>query len=104
MDNKKDPEKDIEEETPLKTALGIEDQLDLYKNKLILRKKGLANMAKSSNKLFKINEVSSISIKPAGTLFDGKFEITSSTGIKYTLKFKSYSQPEFEDIKFLLNK
>lgn len=92
------------EEKPLKTAVGIEDQLDLYKNRLILRKKGPLNMDNASNKQFKISEVGSISIKPAGTLFDGKFELTSASGIKYTVTFKSYSQPEFEDIKFLLNK
>ncbi len=99
-----DNEYDIEEEKPLKTAIGIEDQLDLFKDRLVLRKKGLANLAKSSNKSFKPSEVASISIKPAGTLFDGKLELTSISGIKYTITFKSYSQPEFEDIKFLLSK
>ena len=97
-------EHDIEEEKPLKTAIGIEDQLDLYKDRLVLRKKGLSNMLKSSNKQFKPSEIASISIKPAGTLFDGNLELTSTSGIKYTVAFKSYSQPEFEDIKFLLKK
>ena len=97
-------EKEMEEEIPLKVALGIEDQLDLYKNRLVLRKKGLSNSIKSSNKVFKISDIASISIKPAGTLFDGKFELTSTTDIKYTVEFKSYSQPEFEDVKFLLSK
>ena len=97
-------EHDMEEEKPLKTAIGIEDQLDLFKDRLVLRKKGLANLVKSSNKAFKPSEVASISIKPAGTLFDGKLELTATNGIKYTVAFKSYSQPEFEDIKFLLSK
>jgi hypothetical protein len=99
-----DIEQNQDEEKPLKTALGIEEQLDLYKDRLILRKKGLESLGKSSNKTFKPSEVASISIKPAGTLFDGKFELTATNGIKYTLAFKSYAQPEFEDIKFLLSK
>lgn len=95
---------EMEEEKPLKVAIGIEDQLDLYKNRLVLRKKGLSNSIKSSNKTFKPSEIASISIKPAGTLFNGKFELTSTSDIRYTVEFKSYSQPEFEDVKFLLNK
>jgi hypothetical protein len=97
-------ENEIEEEKPLKSAIGIEDQLDLYENRLILRKKGLSNLAKTSNKQFKPSEISSITIKPAGTLFDGKMEIVSTGGVRYSVAFKSYAQPEFEDIKFLLKK
>jgi hypothetical protein len=97
-------ESGFDEEKPIKSAIGTEDQLDLYKDRLVLRKKGLSNSAKSSNKTFKISEVTSISLKPAGTLYDGKFEITASNGIRYSVDFKSYSQPEFEGLKIILGK
>ncbi len=97
-------EEGFEEEKPIKSAVGVEDQLDLYKDRLILRKKGLSNSVKKSNKSFKISEISSIMIKPAGTLYDGKFELTASNGIKYTVDFKSYSQPDFEGLKIILGK
>ena len=99
-----DKEQDFDEEKPIKSAIGTEDQLDLYQDRMVLRKKGLSNSVKSSNKIFKIKEIISVLIKPAGTLFDGKFEITASNGIKYTVDFKSYSQPDFEWLKIILGK
>ena len=97
-------EESFGEEKPIKSAVGIEDQLDLYKDGLVLRKKGISNTARSGNKKFKISEIKSVLIKHAGTLYDGKFEITASSGIKYTVDFKSYSQPDFEALKIILAK
>jgi|GEM_PF-1239650 hypothetical protein len=97
-------EEGFEEEKPIKSAVGTEDQLDLYKDGLVLRKKGIANTARSGNKKFRISEIKSIVIKHAGTLYDGKFEMTAANGIKYTVDFKSYAQPDFEALKIILAK
>jgi hypothetical protein len=95
---------DLEKEKPLRSAIGTEDQLDLYEDRLVLRKRGSINLVKASNKSFKLNDIRQIVIKPAGTLYDGKFEISAINGIKYTINFKSYSQPEFEELKTIVGK
>jgi hypothetical protein len=100
----KDVDREMEEEKPIKSAVGIEDQLDLYKDGLVLRRRGITNTARAGNKKFKISEIKSVLIKHAGTLYDGSFELTASNGIRYTVAFKSYSQPDFEALKIILAK
>ena len=98
----KNTEEDLEEEKPLKTAMGITEQIDVFKDRIIIRDKGLSNALKARAE-FKPSQITSIIIKPAGTLYDGNIEITAF-GIRYYVKFKQYVQPDFEQIKILLSK
>lgn len=100
--NEQDLEFDLEEEKPLKTATGNTEQIDVFKDRIVIREKGLANSLKIRG-TFKPSQIASIVIKPAGTLYDGNVEIMA-TGLKYTVKFKQYMQPDFEQIKILLSK
>jgi hypothetical protein len=96
------PEEDLEETKPLKTASGSTEQIDVFSNRVIIREKGLSNSLKVRAE-FKPSQITSIIIKPAGTLYDGNMELTAF-GIKYYVKFKAYTQPDFEQIKVLLSK
>jgi hypothetical protein len=96
------PEEDLEEEKPLKTAMGNTEQIDVFTDRVIIRGKGLSN-AMDIRATFKPSQITSILIKPAGTLYDGNIEITAF-GIKYYVKFKAYTQPDFEQIKILLSR
>ncbi len=95
-------ENELEEENPIKTAVGDSEQIDVYKNKVIIRGKGLANLLKIRG-TFTPSQITSMVIKPAGTLYNGNIEIMAS-GVKYIVGFKRYQQADFEEVKILLAK
>ncbi len=90
-------EKEMDEKKPLVSAIGIDEQLDLYEDVLIIRKKGLSN---SQTPIKELNPrfINSFIIKPAGTLYDGFCEIISGP-YKHRIDFKNYGQQGFEEIK-----
>jgi len=95
-------ENKIDEDKPIKEAIGINEQIDLYKDRIIIRNKGISNLLNIIAE-FKPKDVKKIIIKPAGTLYDGKIEIHTNK-FKYNVSFKAYQQPDFEDIKVILGK
>jgi hypothetical protein len=95
-------EEELEEEKPLKSAVGNDEQIDVYPDRVVIRGKGLSNMLKV-RATFTPTQITSIIIKPAGTLYDGNIEILSA-GVRYYVKFKQYMQPDFEQVKVLLSK
>jgi hypothetical protein len=99
---KSENEHDLEEEKPLKTATGITEQIDVFTNRIVIRDKGLANSLNVRG-TFKPSQITSMVIKPAGTLYNGNVEIMAG-GLRYKVEFKAYMQPDFEQIKVLLSK
>jgi hypothetical protein len=95
-------ENNLDENKPIKIATGIDEQIDLYKDKIIIRNKGLSNMLNIIAE-FKPSDVKKIIIKPAGTLYNGRFEMITKK-LKYAIEFKAYQQQDFEDIKLILGK
>lgn len=95
-------EDELEEEKPLKTATGSNEQIDVYTDRIVIRGKGLSNSLKVRG-TFKLSQISSMIIKPAGTLYKGNVEIMAS-GVRYIVEFEAYQQPDFEQIKVLLSK
>lgn len=100
--NKGPREEEIDDEKPLKTATGNTEQIDVYPDRVIIRGKGFANMLKVRATL-KPSQITSMVIKPAGTLYNGNIEITAG-GVRYRVEFKAYMQPDFEQVKVLLSK
>ncbi len=92
----------FDEDKPIKIATGINEQIDLYRDRIIIRNKGISNLLNIIAE-FKPEDIKKMTIKPAGTLYDGKIEIQTKK-FKYNVVFKSYQQPDFEDIKIILGK
>jgi len=97
-----DQENNPDEIKPIKVATGIDEQIDLYEDKIVIRNKGISNLLKIIAE-FKPSDVKKIIIKPAGVLYNGKIEIQTKK-FKYNVEFKAYQQQDFEAIKIILGK
>ncbi|MCX8093034.1 MAG: hypothetical protein N3E50_02555 [Candidatus Goldbacteria bacterium] len=96
------PNNNFEDAKPIKVAIGINEQIDVYNDKIIIRNKGISNLLNVIAE-FKPSDIKKIIIKPAGTLYNGRFEIQTKN-LKYNVEFKAYQQQDFEDIKIILGK
>jgi hypothetical protein len=98
----KNNEDGLEQERPVMTAAGDKEQIDVYKGRVVIRNKGLANSLHIRG-TFAPSQIKSIILKPAGTLYNGNVGILAN-GLKYIVEFKAYQQQDFEEIKTLLAK
>ena len=104
---------------PLKIAKGINGQLELFENKIIIKRKGImafATQGLKGNKEIFINQISSTQLKKAGNFTNGYIQFAflggqeskgglfNATMDENTVMFRKNKNQEFEEIKEMIEK